>query len=85
MCKRKLHIKQVTDQTKLDAVLNLVFFRFELHVGERGGSVVEGWTPERKVGGFETYLRRGVSFSKTLYFPKVLVIHRNRRLRPDDD
>ena len=41
--------------------------------GERGGSVVEGRTPEREVGGFETYRCRVVSLSKTLYFPKVLV------------
>ena len=40
---------------------------------ERGGSVVECRTPEREVGGFETYRRRVVSFSKTLYSPKVLV------------
>ena len=33
--------------------------------------------------GFETYLRRAVSLSKTLYSPKVLVIPRKRRLRPD--
>ena len=33
--------------------------------------------------GFETYLRRVVSFSKTLYSPKVLVIPRKRCLRPD--
>ena len=33
--------------------------------------------------GFETYLRRVVSFSKTLYSPKVLVIPRKRWLRPD--
>ena len=33
--------------------------------------------------GFETYLRRVVSLSKTLYFPKVLVIPRNRWFRPD--
>ena len=30
-------------------------------------------TPEREVGGFETYRRRVVSLSKTLYSPKVLV------------
>ena len=41
--------------------------------GERGGSVVECQTPEREVGGFETYRRRVVSLSKTLYSPKVLV------------
>ena len=33
--------------------------------------------------GFETYLRRVVSLSKTLYSPKVLVIPRKRWLRPD--
>ena len=43
------------------------------HSGERGGSVAECRTPEREVGGFETYRRRVVSLSKTLYSPKVLV------------
>ena len=33
--------------------------------------------------GFETYLRRVLSLSKTLFSPKVLVIHRKRWLRPD--
>ena len=33
--------------------------------------------------GFETYLLRVVSLSKTLYSPKVLVIPRKRWLRPD--
>ena len=32
---------------------------------------------------FETYLHRAVSLSKTLYSPKVLIIHRKRCLRPD--
>ena len=50
-------------------------------LGERGGSVVERRIPEREVGGFETYLRRVVSLSKTLYSPKVLVIPRKRWLR----
>ena len=40
--------------------------------GERGGSVVECRTGARGPG-FETYLRRVVSLSKTLYSPKVLV------------
>ena len=44
--------------------------------------MVERRTPEREVGGFETYLRRVVSLSKTLYSPKVLVIPRKRWLRP---
>ena len=43
------------------------------YYGERGGSVVECRTPEREVGGFETYRRRVVSLRKTLYSPKVLV------------
>ena len=51
--------------------------------GERGGSVVEPRTKKREVGGFETYLRLVVSFSKTLYSAKVLVIPRKRWLRPD--
>ena len=33
--------------------------------------------------GIETYLRRVVSLSKTLYSPKVLVIHKKPWLRPD--
>ena len=33
--------------------------------------------------GFETYLRRVVSLSKTLYSPKVLEIARKRWLSPD--
>ena len=33
--------------------------------------------------GFETYLRRVVFLSKTLYSPKVMVIPRKRWLRPD--
>ena len=33
--------------------------------------------------GFQTYLRRVVSLSKTLYSTKVLVIPRNQWLRPD--
>ena len=33
--------------------------------------------------GFETYLRRVVSFIKTLYSPKVLVIPKKQWLRPD--
>ena len=32
--------------------------------------------------GFETYLRRVMTLSKTLYSPKVLVIPRKRWLRP---
>ena len=32
--------------------------------------------------GFETYLRRGVSLSKTLYSPKVLVIPRKQAVAP---
>ena len=43
-------------------------------LGEPGGSVVACRTPEREAGGFETYRRRVVSLSKTLYSPKVLVI-----------
>ena len=43
--------------------------------------MVEHQTPEREVGGFETYLHRVMS--KTLYSPKVLVIPRKRWLRPD--
>ena len=38
--------------------------------------MVECWTLEREVGGSETYLRRVVSLSKTLYSLKVLVIPR---------
>ena len=45
--------------------------------------MVEHRTPEREVGGFETDIRRVVSLSNTLYSPKVLVIPRNQRLRPD--
>ena len=45
--------------------------------------MVERRTPERQVGGFETYLLRVVSLSKTLYSPKVLVIPRKRWLCPD--
>ena len=41
-------------------------------IGERGGSVVECRTGARGRG-FETYRRRVVSLSKTLYTPKVLV------------
>ena len=37
----------------------------------------------RRGRGFETYLRRLVSLSKTLYSPKVLVIPRKRWLHPD--
>ena len=44
--------------------------------------MVERRTPERVWSGFETYLRRVVSLSKTLYSPKVLVIPRKRWLRP---
>ena len=44
--------------------------------------MVERRTPEREVG-VETYLRRVVSLSQTLYSPKVLVIPRKQWLRPD--
>ena len=44
--------------------------------GRASDSGVRGW-------GFETYLCRVVSLSKTLYSPKVLVIPRRRLLRPD--
>ena len=44
--------------------------------------MVERQTAEREVG-FETYLRRVVSLSKTLFFPKALVISRNRWLHSD--
>ena len=40
--------------------------------GQRGGSVVECRTGARGRG-FETYRRRVMSLSKTLYSPKVLV------------
>ena len=46
--------------------------------------MVERRTPEREFGrGVETYLRRVLSLSKTLYSPKVLVIPGKRWLRPD--
>ena len=47
--------------------------------------MVERRTPEREVEGFKTYPRRVVSLSKTLYSPKVQVIHAPRKhcLRPD--
>ena len=51
--------------------------------GERGGLLVERQTPEREVGGFETFLHRVVSLSKTLYCQKVLVISRKWWLRPE--
>ena len=59
-----------------------------LHLGGRGGgvlggSVVKHQTPGREVRGFETYLCRVVSLSKTFYSPKVLVIPRQWWLRPD--
>ena len=44
--------------------------------------MVERRTPEREVGGFETYLRHVVNLSNTLYSPKVLVMPRKRSLRP---
>ena len=44
--------------------------------------MVERRTPERS-GGFETYLHRVVSLSKTLYSPKVLVLPRKQWLRPE--
>ena len=44
--------------------------------------MVERRTPEQGLG-FETYLRRVVSLSKTLYSPKVLVIPRKQWLCPD--
>ena len=48
------------------------------------GSVKQHLVYSRARGrGFETYLRRVVSLSKTLYSPKVLVIPRKRRLRLD--
>ena len=40
-------------------------------------------TLEQEVGGFQTYLCHVVSLSKTLYFPKVLVIPRKRCLHPN--
>ena len=45
--------------------------------------MVERRIPEREVGGFETYLRRVVSLSKTLYSPNVLVIPRKQWLCSD--
>ena len=45
--------------------------------------MVERWTPEREVARFETYLRRVVSLSKTLYSSKVKVIPRKWWLRFD--
>ena len=51
--------------------------------GERGGSVLECRALEREVGGLETYLRRVVSLSKTLYSLKELVIPRKQWLRPN--
>ena len=44
--------------------------------------MVERRTPEQEVG-FETYLCRVVSLSKTFYSPKVLVIPRKGWLCPD--
>ena len=41
--------------------------------GERGGSVVRVSDSGARGPGFETYRRRVVSLSKTLYSPKVLV------------
>ena len=41
------------------------------------------WKLRSKRSGFETYLRRVVSLSKTLYSPKVLVIPRKWWLCPD--
>ena len=63
--------------------LNLNLRLLHICIGKRSDSVVERRTPEREVGGPETYLRRVVSLSKILYSPKVLVIPRKRRLRPD--
>ena len=51
-------------------------------IGERGGSVVERLTTEPEVWVYETYLRRVVSLSKTLFSPKVLVTPRKRWLCP---
>ena len=48
---------------------------------ERDGLVVERWI-RGESRGLEAYLRRNVSFSKTLYSAKVLVINRKRWLRP---
>ena len=46
--------------------------------------MVEPRTPEREVGGFDSYLRRVVFLSKNTFTPrKVLVIPRKRWLRPD--
>ena len=45
--------------------------------------MVERRSPEREVGGFETYIRRVVSMRKIFYSPKVLVIPRKSWLRPD--
>ena len=52
------------------------------------GSAVARWQSiglrsERSGGGVETYFRRVVCLSKTLYSPKVLVIPWKRWLRPD--
>ena len=41
------------------------------------------WSERSAGGGVETYRRRVVSLSKTFNSPKVLVILRKRRLRPD--
>ena len=50
--------------------------------GEEGGSVQECRTRWER-SGFETYLRRVESLSKTLYSPKVLVMPRKLWLCPD--
>ena len=44
--------------------------------------MIEAWTPEQEVGG-SNLPPPFVSFSKTLYSPKVLVIPRKQRVRPD--
>ena len=61
---------------------NYDYGTFNTYPGECGGSVIEHQTPELEVG-FETYLSRVVSLSKTLYSPKVLVIPRKGWLCPD--
>ena len=45
--------------------------------------MVERWTPEREVGGSETYLCRVVFLSKALYSLKAVVIPRKQWLHPD--
>ena len=63
--------------------MSVTFTRRTCTRNRRGAWWLSGRALDSGGRGFETYLRRVEALSKTLYSPKVLVIHRKRWFRPD--